>query len=229
VPVPLDSFAPGNGRRAARAHFASEAPTLDLNGKWRFRLAPRADLVRFGGDVDEVDNRDWGEITVPGHWQLQGHGCPAYTNTRYPFPVDPPFAPDENPTGEYRRRFDLSADWPQGDVVLRFLGVDSAFTAWLNGAELGWSTGSRLTTEFDVGAVLRPTGNVLAVRVHQWSPASYLEDQDQWWLSGIFRDVALLHRPPNALDDLFVHCGFVSASARSLSSTGCSPSTADAS
>ena len=139
---------------------------------------------------------------------MQGHGRPAYTNVRYPFPVDPPHVPDENPTGEYRRTFDLPPGWTDKQAVLRFLGVDSAFTVWLNGIELGWSTGSRLTTEFDVGALLRPTGNSLAVRVHQWSPASYLEDQDMWWLSGIFRDVTLIARPAGSVDDYFVHADF---------------------
>ncbi len=205
---PLGDFGPGAGWRTPRAHFNGDAPTLDLSGRWPFRLAPRSELAVDGFEAREFDDRDWDEITVPGHWQLQGHGSPAYTNVRYPFPIDPPWVPEENPTGEYRHRFDLPPAWPTGDAVLRFLGVDSAFTTWLNGTELGWSTGSRLTTEFDVGRLLRPTGNVLAVRVQQWSPASYLEDQDQWWLSGIFRDVTLVHRAPGSIDDFFVHAGF---------------------
>ncbi|HEY3715480.1 MAG TPA: glycoside hydrolase family 2 TIM barrel-domain containing protein [Jatrophihabitantaceae bacterium] len=188
----LTSYEPGAGRRAPRAYTTSDAAHVDLNGTWRFRL----------------DGRPETSIEVPGHWQLQGHGAPAYTNVRYPFPVDPPNVPDENPTGEYRRSFDLPSDWPSGGAVLRFLGVDSAFTAWLNDTELGWSTGSRLPTEFDVGGLLRPTGNTLTVRVHQWSSASYLEDQDMWWLSGIFRDVALIARPAGAIDDFFVHADY---------------------
>ena len=188
----LASLQPGTGRRAPRAHTRSDAAHLDLNGSWRFRL----------------DDGPETAIDVPGHWQLQGHGRPAYTNVRYPFPVEPPQVPDENPTGEYRRSFDVPGDWPAGPAVLRFLGVDSMFTCWLNGTELGWSTGSRLTTEFDVGPLLRPSGNELVVRVHQWSAASYLEDQDMWWLSGIFRDVSLIARPVGAIDDLFVHADF---------------------
>jgi beta-galactosidase len=205
---PLGKFAPGAGRRPPRAHYRSDAPTLDLNGRWRFRLAPRADLTTDGFEAATFDDRGWGDISVPGHWQLQGHGSPAYTNNRYPFPIDPPCVPDENPTGEYRRRFDLPSEWPAGGAVLRFLGVDSAFAVWLNGTELGWSTGSRLTTEFDVSGLLRPRANLLAVRVHQWSPASYLEDQDEWWLSGIFRDVTLIARPTGTVDDLYLHAGF---------------------
>jgi beta-galactosidase len=204
----LNSLDPGAGRRAPRAATASDAAVLDLSGRWRFDLVDRASRSRDAFCEVGFDDREWGGIDVPGHWQLQGHGSPAYTNVRYPFPVDPPAIPDDNPTGQYRHRFDLPPNWPAGAAVLRFLGVDSAFTAWLNGTRLGWSTGSRLTTEFDVGHLLRPAGNVLAVRVHQWSPASYLEDQDMWWLSGIFREVELIARPPGAVDDFFVHADF---------------------
>ena len=145
---------------------------------------------------------------MPSHWQLHGYGAPAYTNVRYPFPVDPPYVPDENPTGDYRCRFDVPASWPEA-VVLRFEGVDSCVRAWVNGSYVGTARGSRLPAEFDVGWALRPgEENVLAVRVHQWSSGSYLEDQDMWWLSGIFRDVSLLARPPAAIDDLFVHADY---------------------
>jgi beta-galactosidase len=208
-PAPLAGVAPGSGRRAPRADVHSDAARVELTGTWRFHLAPRADRSTAGFEADGFDDAGWDGIEVPGHWQLQGHGRPAYTNVRYPFPVDPPFVPDDNPTGEYRRRFDLPSDWPAGAAALRFRGVDSAFTAWLNGIELGWSTGSRLTTEFDVGLLLRPGANLLAVRVHQWSAASYLEDQDMWWLSGIFRDVTLIARPAGAPDDVFVHADYV--------------------
>ena len=204
----LTSVDPGAGRRAPRAHAESDAPRLDLAGSWRFNLVPRPDLATTGFADPAFDDAGWARLDVPGMWQLQGYGSPAYTNVRYPFPVDPPFVPDENPTGEYRCAFECPPDWPAGAAVLRFLGVDSMFTAWLNGAELGWSTGSRLTTEFDVGPHLRAGTNILAVRVHQWSPASYLEDQDMWWLSGIFRDVAIIARPAGAIDDVFVHADF---------------------
>lgn len=204
----LSTVQPGAGRRPPRAHTASTASRVELAGQWRFNLVPRADLVTDGFALPELDDTGWAQIEVPGHWQMQGHGKPAYTNVRFPFPIDPPFVPDENPTGEYRRTFDLPTDWPAGQAVIRFLGVDSAFTVWLNGVELGWSTGSRLTTEFDVGSHLRPGANVVAVRVHQWSPASYLEDQDMWWLSGIFRDVSVISRPSGAIDDFFVHADF---------------------
>ena len=202
----LAGFAPGAGRLPPRARFRTDARRLDLTGTWRFRYSPTAASPADGFEADDFDDSGWDRIAVPGHWQFQGHGSPAYTNVLYPFPVDPPHVPDENPTGEYRRTFDLGEPW--AGAVLRFDGVDSAFTVWLNGTELGWSTGSRLTAEFAAGAVLRQGRNVIAVRVHQWSSASYLEDQDMWWLSGIFRDVALVERPADGLSDVFVHADY---------------------
>ncbi|WP_150238044.1 glycoside hydrolase family 2 TIM barrel-domain containing protein [Nocardiopsis quinghaiensis] len=207
-PAYLEDFTPSRGTRAPRARFSSDAPSLDLNGTWRFRLLPRAEAGTDGFEAPGFDDSAWSGLPVPAHWQLHGHGHPAYTNISYPFPIDPPHVPDDNPTGDHRRVFDLPGEWPQGPAVLRFDGVDSCFRAWLNGTELGFSTGSRLATEFEVGHLLRPGRNTLAVRVHQWSAASYLEDQDMWWLSGIFRDVTLLARPPEGIDDLAVHTAY---------------------
>jgi beta-galactosidase len=205
----LAGYAPGAGRLPARARLITDAERLELSGRWRFHWEATAAEAVPGFTEPDFDDAGWDEIEVPGHWQLQGYGKPQYTNVRYPFPVDPPHVPDENPTGYYRRGFELDQPWP--DAVLRFDGVDSAFTAWCNGIELGWSTGSRLTTEFAVGALLRPGRNLIAVRVHQWSSASYLEDQDMWWLSGIFREVSLLRRPADGLADLFVHADYDAA------------------
>jgi beta-galactosidase len=204
----LRDVAPGSGGRSARAALRTDAPLVDLNGEWRFRWTPTAATPTVGFEADSFDDTDWPTIPVPGHWQFHGYGAPAYTNVPYPFPVEPPFVPDENATGEYRRTFELNETWPAGAAVLRFEGVDSAFTAFCNGVELGWSTGSRLPIEFDVGHLLRPGPNIVAARVHQWSPGSYLEDQDMWWLSGIFRDVALIARPDGGLDDVFVHADY---------------------
>ena len=208
LPTPLTTTDPGAGRRAPRAYTGSDSDRLSLDGQWSFALAPTAGGLPGGFSDAGFDDGQWDTVAVPGHWQLQGYGTPAYTNVTYPFPVDPPSVPDENPTAAYRLHFDLPSAWPAGAAVLQFLGVDSAFTVWLNDSELGWSTGSRLMTEFDVGSLLRPKGNVVVVRVHQWSPASYLEDQDQWWLSGIFRDVTLISRPAQPIDDFFVHAAF---------------------
>ncbi|MFJ7065695.1 glycoside hydrolase family 2 TIM barrel-domain containing protein [Streptomyces sp. NPDC101115] len=209
-----EDVSPGRGTLPPRAWYArSDAASLSLNGEWAFRLSPAADGHDDSFAAADFDASGWDGITVPGHWVLQGkdgaYGAPAYTNVAYPFPVDPPHVPSENPTGDHLRRFDLPGDWPAtGGAVLRFDGVESCARVWLNGTELGEFKGSRLAHEFAVGRLLRARDNVLAVRVHQWSSGSYLEDQDQWWLPGIFRDVTLLHRPEGAPADFFVHASY---------------------
>ncbi|ROP74865.1 glycoside hydrolase family 2 TIM barrel-domain containing protein [Curtobacterium sp. PhB115] len=207
----LSSTSPGSeSRLAPRAWLHTDAPSLSLNGDWRFRWSPVASVSEaFATDAVVDDDPAWGELPVPSHWVLHGHGAPSYTNLQYPFPIDPPNPPEENPTGDHRRTFELPASFAAaGRVLLRFDGVESHFRVWLNGTLVGWSTGSRLATEFDVTQLLRPGSNDLAVRVHQWSAASYLEDQDQWWLPGIFRDVTLLARPTAPIDDVFVRAGW---------------------
>lgn len=207
TPTYVEDTTPGEGRCPPRACFDTDAARLPLNGWWRFRLLPRA---ATGTDFAQPGFEDttWDLLPVPSCWAMHGYGSPAYTNWKYPFPVDPPRVPTENPTGEHRLVFELPDGWPEGPAVLRFEGVDSCFKVWLNGRELGHGKGSRLPTEFPVGDALRSGRNVLAVRVHQWSSGSYLEAQDMWWLAGIFRDVALLHRPVGGLADLFVHAGY---------------------
>ncbi|MBD8486298.1 DUF4981 domain-containing protein [Frigoribacterium sp. CFBP 8759] len=210
----LDDVAPGSASRLApRSWLHSDAPTHSLDGPWRFRLLPEAPLddeARVPEVADpELDDADWDELPVPSHWVLHGHGSPIYTNLQYPFPIDPPHVPDENPTGEYRRTVVVPASFRSGArVVLRFDGVDGLATVWLNGVELGWTTGSRLATEFDVTDALVEGANALAVRVNQWSAASYLEDQDQWWMPGIFRSVTLQSRPAAALDDVDLRASY---------------------
>lgn len=211
----VEDVSPGSGALAPRAWYASsDAGSLSLNGSWSFRLSPTADGADDSFAEPGFDAGDWAEVTVPGHWVLQGDGAfgaPIYTNVRYPFPVDPPRVPTENPTGDHLHVFDLPSDWPDlsdGGAVLRFDGVESCARVWLNGTEIGEFKGSRLAHEFAVGQLLKPSGNVLAVRVHQWSAGSYLEDQDQWWLPGIFRDVTLLHRPAGSVLDFFTHSSY---------------------
>ncbi|MFF1870210.1 glycoside hydrolase family 2 TIM barrel-domain containing protein [Kitasatospora herbaricolor] len=205
-----EDLSPGSGSLPPRAWYArSDACRLPLNGRWHFRLSPEADTHDESFAQPGYDASGWDGLTVPGHWVLQGHGAPSYTNTLYPFPVDPPRVPTENPTGDHLRYFDLPPGWPSdGETVLRFEGVDSCARVWLNGHQLGEFKGSRLPHELPLHGLLRPAGNVLAVRVHQWSSGSYLEDQDQWWLPGIFREVTLLHRPAGAAGDFFVHASY---------------------
>ncbi|MGW1344598.1 glycoside hydrolase family 2 TIM barrel-domain containing protein [Kribbella sp. NPDC002412] len=209
-----EDLLPGTGMRAARAWLRSSGPRLSLNGRWQFRFStdPTAAFPADG----------WDEVEVPGHWVLQGYDRPRYTNTAFPFPIDPPRTPDTNPTGDYRRTFDLPDGWSGG--VLRFEGVDSCFKVWVNGVEVGTAKGSRLPSEFDVGAVLRPGRNELSVRVHQWSSGSYLEDQDMWWLPGIFRDVTLLAEP--VIEDVFVHADYDHVTGAGMLRVDVDPSTA---
>ncbi|MGW7419001.1 glycoside hydrolase family 2 TIM barrel-domain containing protein [Streptomyces sp. NPDC054813] len=207
----VEDVSPGSGTLPPRARYPrSDAESLSLNGSWRFRLSPTADAEDDAFAEPGYDAGGWAEVSVPGHWVLQGHGAPIYTNHLYPFPVDPPRVPTENPTGDHLRVFDLPEGWDltDGGAVLRFDGVESCARIWLNGTDIGGFKGSRLPHEFAVGHLLRPAGNVLAVRVHQWSAGSYLEDQDQWWLPGIFRDVTLLHRPAGSVLDFFVHASY---------------------
>lgn len=209
----VTAFGPGSSL-PPRSTTSSDAVEVSLDGQWRFRLVPGlAETTTWFESVD-FDDSDWASVEVPGAWQLDGlpgetrYGAPAYTNVVYPFPIDPPFVPDVNPTGEYRVRVEWPEKSPTSSVLLRFEGVESAFAVWCNGVRVGEATGSRLTHEFEVTDALQQGANVIAVRVHQFSAASYLEDQDMWWLAGIFRSVTLLDRPADGLDDYFVHADY---------------------
>jgi len=178
---------------------------LCLSGNWKFHYAERPDTVPEEAEQPGLDDQAWPTIPVPLSWQMAGYGRPHYTNVAYPFPVDPPYVPDENPTGTYRRRFFVPADWKGYRLFLLFQGVDSAFHVWVNGRMVGFSKGSRLPAEFEITSeVVVGKENLLTVRVYQWSDGSYLEDQDMWWLSGIFRDVLLIARPPVMIRDVWV-------------------------
>ncbi|KAJ5776531.1 Glycoside hydrolase family 2 N-terminal [Penicillium nucicola] len=180
--------------------------SLLLNGSWEFNM------TRSPGEApeptEESSDKDWSSINVPGHWQLQGWGKPNYTNTQLPIPVCPPYVPTENPTGTYRRKFQVPAEWraENTDIRLRFDGVDSAYHVWVNKCLVGYAQGSRNSSEFDVTPYIQTDGdNEVFVRVYQWSDATYIEDQDQWWLSGIFRDVTLIAFPAkDRLQDWFI-------------------------
>lgn len=172
-----------------------------LNGQWQFSYWPSPRAVPSGIERNDYLG-SWDQIAVPGNWQRQGYGRPQYTNIAYPYPVDPPFVPDDNPVGVYQKTWTLPEAWSGRQVFLHFEGVDSAFTVWLNGQNIGYSQGSHLPSEFDLTAALRLGENSLTVQVCQWSDGSYLEDQDQWRLSGIFRDVSLIARPPVSVRDV---------------------------
>ena len=133
-----------------------------------------------------------------------GYGKPNYTNVRYPFPVDPPHVPQDNPCGLYRRAFALPEGWEGKEVFLEFEGVNSAFCVWLNGEMVGYSQGAHVPAEFRLTPFIRSGANLLVVQVFQWSDGAYLEDQDMWRLNGIFRDVYLFATPAVHMRDVRV-------------------------
>lgn len=183
---------------------ASGRPAIQsLSGKWQFFYSQYPETVHDTFYQVDYDTSAWDEMQVPAHWQLNGYGEPHYTNVAYPFAVRPPIIPSENPTGLYKRTFNYDSVTDEM-VYLRFEGVDSAFYVWVNGQFVGYGTGSRTASSFDVTDVIQSGANQIAVKVHQFNAQTYLEDQDMWWLSGIFRDVKLVRRPQNHLEDLFV-------------------------
>jgi len=176
-----------------------------LDGVWRFGFFSRPELVP---DAFWETEQDWPRIDVPGLWQTQGYGRLQYTDELFPFPVDPPNPPQDNPTGAYQRTFRLEADDLLRHVILRFDGVESFLDVAVNGHRVGFSKGSRLAAEFDISDVVQAGENLLCVRVLQFCDGSYLEDQDMWWAAGIIRSVSLLLRPRARLDDLVVRTRF---------------------
>lgn len=177
---------------------------ISLNGMWSFYYAQSPPEIPKGCIDKNYCIESWDKIRVPSNWQLEGYDSMHYTDSHYPFPIDPPNVPTQNPTGIYKRKFVVSKDWGKGNTILRFEGVDSAFHVWVNGEEVGYSQGSRLCSEFDITDLINENENDLTVIVYKWSDGSYIEDQDMWWLSGIFRDVSLIHRKPIHIFDYFV-------------------------
>ncbi len=180
---------------------------VELGGEWRFLLTRRPEESPTGWTDPGFDDSAWDPIPVPSAWQLTPAGAediPIYTNVRYPWPADPPHVPEDNPTGHYRRPFDLPPGGTDDQILITLGGVDSCFHLWVNGVPIGYSTDSRLPATFDITRVVRPGVNTLAVRVYRWSASSYLEDQDMWWLSGIHRPVTVWSRPRVHIADVDV-------------------------
>ncbi len=179
-----------------------------LSGKWRFRYYRSIyDLTEPFYEQD-FDVSSYDRIRVPGVWQMEGYDTHQYTNIRYPFPFDPPFVPQDNPCGTYVREFLYHVDKTAPRVYLNFEGVDSCFYVWMNGTYVGYSQVSHCTSEFDVTDQVKEGANRLAVLVLKWCDGSYLEDQDKFRTSGIFRDVYLLKRPAQTVRDYFVKTAF---------------------
>ncbi len=181
-----------------------------LNGQWKFAFAANPASAPDGFYAADYDVSDWAEIAVPGNWQLQGYDKPIYCNVQYPFPTDayPRVPDDDNPTGCYRLAFTVPAEWDGRQVFLTFEGVDSAFHLWVNGEFVGYSEDNHLPAEFNVTRYLRAGENSVALRVYRWSTGAYMEDQDYWRLSGIYRDVYLWSTPLVHVRDFAVRTTF---------------------
>ena len=176
-----------------------------LNGEWDFHLAPSPNevpenFVAPGFQVAE----GWSKLPVPSNWAMHGHDLPHYTNVQMPFPQEPPFVPDDNPTGCYRTTFTLPDNWNGRRTVLRFGGAESVLAVWINGTPVGLGKDTRLPSEFDISDFVKQGEiNTLACVCIKWSDASFIEDQDQWWLGGIYRDVSLVSTETSFIQDVF--------------------------
>ena len=207
----------GINKEKPRCYYLPLAPTdhlestnsrvSSLNGTWDFRYHSSHTEIN---DQLVVDNLYWQEadrIKVPGNWQMQGYGKPHYTNIHYPFPIDVPNTFTDIPTGVYRKYFYVNKK-ERRDFFLRFEGVDNCFQLFLNGTLVGFSKGSRNAAEFNITRELCEGENELVVQVFQWSDSTYIEDQDMWWMSGIYRDVYLVERPKKYILDYQVETVF---------------------
>ncbi|MBO5484626.1 MAG: DUF4981 domain-containing protein [Lachnospiraceae bacterium] len=175
-----------------------------LNGNWKFKYFHSIYDLKDPFFEEEYDTSSFDIIPVPSVWQNHGYDTHQYTNIKYPFPFDPPYVPQDNPCGAYSVEFEYQKDEAAPNAFLNFEGVDSCFYVWLNGNYIGYSQVSHSTSEFDVTKLLKNGKNKLAVLVLKWCDGSYLEDQDKFRMSGIFRDVYLLHRPVNGVFDYFI-------------------------
>ena len=175
-----------------------------LNGTWKFQYFNSIYDIQDSFFEKNYDTENFDEIQVPSVWQMAGYDTHQYTNIRYPFPFDPPYVPQDIPCGAYVHNFEYSRDEKASKAFLNFEGVDSCFYVWINGSYVGYSQVSHMTSEFDVTDVLQDGTNTVAVLVMKWCDGSYLEDQDKFRMSGIFRDVYILKRPKQAISDYHI-------------------------
>ncbi len=178
---------------------------LSLNGQWQFRMADRPEHVSLADVSAETDRSSLAQVEVPGNWTLQGYGAPHYTNVQMPFQDEPPFVPDENPTGIYSREFTVPQDWAGRRVIVHFGGAESVLYVYVNGVAVGLGKDSRLPSEFDISPFVKfGEPNLLVAVVIKWSDATFIEDQDQWWMGGLHREVYLYSTAPVHIADLFI-------------------------
>jgi len=198
-------YIPASGRMDNLVEHREESDRMQLlNGTWKFRYFNSIYDIQDSFFEKNYDTENFDEIQVPSVWQMAGYDTHQYTNIRYPFPFDPPYVPQDIPCGAYVHTFEYSRDEKAPKSFLNFEGVDSCFYVWINGSYIGYSQVSHMTSEFDVTDVLQDGTNTVAVLVMKWCDGSYLEDQDKFRMSGIFRDVYILKRPKQAISDYHI-------------------------
>ena len=198
-------FIPASKRMDNLVEHREESDRMQLlNGTWKFQYFNSIYDVQEPFFEKDYDTENFDEIQVPSVWQMAGYDTHQYTNIRYPFPFDPPYVPQDIPCGAYVHNFEYSRDEKASKAFLNFEGVDSCFYVWINGSYVGYSQVSHMTSEFDITDLLRDGENSIAVLVMKWCDGSYLEDQDKFRMSGIFRDVYILKRPKQAISDYHI-------------------------
>jgi beta-galactosidase len=196
--IPYGDNTTAKSRKRGRSPFYQT-----LNGSWKFQYHSSLRQVNQRFFEQTYDTSDWDDLTVPSNWQVKGYDQLHYINYNYPIPCDPPFVPNDNPVGLYTREFNLSEQWEQKEKYVVFEGVNSCFYLWVNGQFVGYSQGSRIPAEFCLTPYLKSGINRMAVLVLKWCDGTYLEGQDLWRYSGIFRDVYLLARDKDHIRDIF--------------------------
>ena len=198
-------YIPASKRMDNLVEYREESDRMQLlNGTWKFQYFNSIYDIQDSFFEKNYDTENFDEIQVPSVWQMAGYDTHQYTNIRYPFPFDPPYVPQDIPCGAYVHNFEYSRDEKASKAFLNFEGVDSCFYVWINGSYIGYSQVSHMTSEFDVTDVLQDGTNTVAVLVMKWCDGSYLEDQDKFRMSGIFRDVYILKRPKQAISDYHI-------------------------
>lgn len=191
--------------QTARSVDREKTPWVQLlNGQWQFKAVNGPENVTLADLAVDCNRSNWDSVEVPGNWTLQGYGAPQYTNVQMPFPDEPPFVPGDNLTGIYAKEFSVPADWEGRRVVIHLGGAESVLYVYVNGHAVGLSKDSRLPSEFDIsGFVMFGQKNLVVAVVVKWSDASFIEDQDQWWMGGLHREVYVYSTAPVHIGDLF--------------------------
>jgi beta-galactosidase len=207
--VPRAHFIPYESVQQARTEDKWQSPKVQsLNGMWKFHLAQNPSERPYWFFKDDFDTREWDEIKVPSNWELEGYDYPIYTNITYPHGKTPPLIEgDHNPVGSYKRTFTLPSSWSGKKIILHFGAASSMLNVWVNEQYVGYSEDSKTPAEFNITEYLKPGENTLAVEIFRWCDGSYLEDQDFWRISGMTRDVYLLARDQQQIQDFKVISG----------------------